>query len=441
MASTSTFIGIDLGTSGVRAIAIDDRGRELAAAKATLPASVRVPGGSSIQRPDDWWRAATAVLCSLMAQLPGRAFRCIAVDGTSATVLLCTGDGTPISPALMYDDTSGAALLALIGRIAPPDTAVHSASSSLVKLLHLLRTTVHLPKGAKLVHQADWILGKLLRRFGASDENNCLKLGYDAEERHWPEWLGALGLPPDLLPEVYPAGTVLGPIDPILAAHIGLPADCELATGTTDSTAAAIASGIAESGDAVSSLGSTLAIKVLTDRPLFDSNDGIYSHRLGARWLAGGASNSGGAVLARYFTAERIAALTRAPGFDPTRPSGLHYYPLLRPGERFPINDAGLKPELSPRPPDDARFLQGLLEGIARIERRGYERLTERGAPYPRRVVSIGGGANNDAWRRIRETELQVPVLIAQHQEAAYGAAKLAEKAYRERDPGREPDR
>ena len=165
-------------------------------------------------------------------------------------------------------------------------------------------------------------------------------------------------------------------------------------------------------------------LKLVSGHPITAPELGIYSHRLGDFWLVGGASNSGGAVCAHYFTPERMQALT--PALDPNRATGLDYYPLLKPGERFPVNDPDYPPRMTPRPPQDAVFFQGILEGLSRIEARGYALLKDLGAPVPRQVLSLGGGAVNPAWRRIREQLLGVPVLLADHQEAAYGAALLA---------------
>jgi sugar (pentulose or hexulose) kinase len=197
-------------------------------------------------------------------------------------------------------------------------------------------------------------------------------------------------------------------------------------TGTTDSTAAVLATGASAPGDAVTTLGSTLVLKLVSEHPITAPEYGVYSQRLGELWLVGGASNSGGAVCAHYLSPERMKELT--PELDPDQVTGLDYYPLLQPGERFPVNDPDYPPRMMPRPPRDAAFFQALLEGMSRIEKRGYRLLTELGAPAPRRVLSLGGGATNPAWRRIRERMLGIPVLVAEHQEAAYGAALLARK-------------
>jgi sugar (pentulose or hexulose) kinase len=150
----------------------------------------------------------------------------------------------------------------------------------------------------------------------------------------------------------------------------------------------------------------------------------VYSQPLGGVWLVGGGSNTGGAVLRHYFSDAQMRELT--PQLRPERPTGLNYYPLLTPGERFPVSDPSMAPRIEPRPEEPAEFFQALLEGMARIEQTGYRRLAELGAPYPASVRSVGGGASNKAWARIRQRMLGVPLLVPRHQEAAYGAALLA---------------
>jgi sugar (pentulose or hexulose) kinase len=162
----------------------------------------------------------------------------------------------------------------------------------------------------------------------------------------------------------------------------------------------------------------------MSQTPVFAPEFGIYSHRIGDRWLAGGASNSGGAVLAQFFSADEIAALT--PRLDPQVPTGLDYYPLPAPGERFPISDPALTPRLAPRPADDHLFLQAILEGIASIEALGYRRLQELGATPLRSVRTVGGGAANAAWTTIRQRMLGVRMLPADALQAAVGMARLA---------------
>ncbi|MBD1814524.1 FGGY-family carbohydrate kinase, partial [Microcoleus vaginatus DQ-U2] len=175
---------------------------------------------------------------------------------------------------------------------------------------------------------------------------------------------------------------------------------------------------------AVTSLGSTLAVKLLSHTRVDDSRYGIYSHKLGDLWLVGGASNTGGAVLRHFFTDAELE--TYSTQIDPEQESWLDYYPLLKKGDRFPINDPNLQPRLEPRPTDSVEFLHGLLESIARIEARGYQLLQELGATPLTKVYTAGGGAKNSVWSAIRKRYLKVPVETPIHTAAAYGVALLA---------------
>lgn len=419
------YLGIDLGTSGCRGIAIDEQARVVAHTAVPLPAPEVPAAGCSQQDPQLWWQAVIRVLGQLARDCRGYTSRAIAVDGTSSSLLLCDPDGRPLTSALMYNDSRSRDQLPQLQRLAPTESPVLGATSSLAKLLHL-RSSIPQRIPFHALHQADWIMGRLCDRFPLSDENNCLKLGYDPIHRAWPAWMAQLELPGGCLPQVFPAATAVGTLSASVAAETGLDETTAIVTGTTDSTAAFLATGASEIGDAVTSLGSTLVLKILSDKPVFASAYGIYSHRLGDIWLAGGASNSGGAVCRAFFSDQQMRRLSAE--IEPDRPTGLDYYPLCSPGERFPVNDSDFPPRLSPRPNSDARFFQGILEGMTRIEQEGYRLLHRLGAPRPRRVLSIGGGAVNEPWRKMRESALGVPVLRAAQQAAALGAALLAKQ-------------
>ena len=416
-------LGIDIGTSACRACVIDSEGRILAETRVGLPAPER-NGPAVEQDPECWWQALTDNLDQLQDQVPMGSIDAIAIDGTSATLLCCDAAGIPLGPALMYNDARALGEAEQLARIAPATSAAHGPGSSLAKLLWLMQT----PAGKQArhaLHQADWLLGRLGGRFDVSDENNALKLGYDIIRRTWPDWLAQLDIPRSLFPEVVPAGQPIGHLNDEWCKRWGFSATTDLVSGTTDSTASFMATG-AGRGEAVTSLGSTLVLKVLSEEPVFSPENGIYSHRLGNDWLAGGASNSGGAVLRHYFSLAEIRRLSAR--LEPDTPTGLDYYPLVAAGERFPVNNPQQAPRLEPRPADDAVFLQAMLEGIAEIEKAGYQRLAQLGAPWPEQIISSGGGAANSAWRTIRAARLGIPVVAAEHQQAAYGAALLAQR-------------
>jgi sugar (pentulose or hexulose) kinase len=415
-------LGIDVGTSGVRVAAIDPDRQIVAFADAAMPAAER-NGKRITQDPAVWARALEDAMARLRATVDLRRIGALAVDGTSGTLVAVDAAGRPVAAGSLYHDKADDADIAAVAGAAPTNSAAHGATSPLARALRLQR----LDGVARILHQADWVAGLMSGRFDISDENNALKTGYDPVERNWPAWLAATGVAPDLLPTVVPAGTIVGGISAEAARRFGLAATAVVVAGTTDGCAAFLATGAGEPGEAVTSLGSTLVLKMVCDQPVFAPQYGLYSHRIGDLWLAGGASNSGGAALARFFSTEAIRETSQR--IDPDKSTGLDYYPLPAPGERFPVNDPAFEPRMTPRPADDAEFLHALLEGIANIEALGYRRLAELGAPPLSSVYSVGGGAANEVWSQIRARVLGVPLRKPASDEAAVGVARLAQRA------------
>ncbi len=407
------FLGLDFGTSGARACVIDHDRAIVWEQRVGYPDPAK-------QTPTNWRAALHMLLCMLPKGITGQ-LQGLAIDGTSGTVLLCDEELEPCSPSLLYNDSRAQQQATQLQCIAPDASIVCSATSGLAKFLWL---TQHcdIDHATHFLHQADWLTALLSGRPGISDYHNVLKTGYDAEDLSWPKWL--MNLPhTHLLPTVLAPGAIIGNIQPDIAAHFGIPQQCAIHAGTTDSSAAFIAADVNDIGLGVTSLGSTLVLKQLSEQRVEAPEYGVYSHRYGDLWLVGGASNSGAGVLRHFFDDAQLSALSAR--IDPLRDSPLDYYPLTRPGERFPINDAQFAPRLGPRPASDAQFLHGLLQGLARIEAAGYARLAQLGAPMVKRIVTSGGGAKNATWRTMRERLLGVPVSIAAQCEAAYGSAQL----------------
>ena len=357
----SFYAGIDFGTSGARLVLIDPQARlcfQTSHSFGSVAESDRL----------DCWQEALFSLLTAIDRAERQQLRAIAINGTSSTVVLCDAAGQPITTPLLYNDARGAAEVEILRQLfsqaqyvnAPCQQTVLSATSSLVKLLWWSRQAVF-SQARYLLHQADWLGLLLHEQLGISDYHNSLKLGYDVVNLRYPDWLTGLAIAP-LLPHVIAPGTPIGRVQPAIAKRLALPVDCQVCAGTTDSIAAFLASGAIVPGEAVTSLGSTLVLKLLSQTMVENNTYGIYSHRLGNQWLVGGASNTGGGVLQQFFTPEELANLSDRINTEVASP--LDYYPLTQPGERFPINDPHLLPRLEPRPADPAAFLHGLLESM-----------------------------------------------------------------------------
>lgn len=430
--SNGAFLGIDLGTSGVRASVVDDEKNTISYHAVPMPAPV-MRDGQSTQDTQIWLHAVEQCLTALASKTDCSNLQAVAIDGTSSSVLLCGQDGTALTPALMYNDVSAIEQAGHIKHIAPENCGAHGASSSLAKVLslrqHVSDTDIHY-----ICHQADYVASWLSGRYGISDENNCLKLGYDSSKQCWPDWLQACKLPTHWLPTVLKPGSSIQSISKRQALKFGINPHCKIVSGTTDSIAAFIATGANATGDAVTSLGSTLVVKLISDTAIFSSTHGIYSHAYYAdnkRWLVGGASNAGCRVLRDLFTQQQLDDMTAQLNPNHSRSRTHDYYPLPQgvTGERFPTPDPHKQGKLTPRPHSDLEYFHALLKSITQLEKQSYCALEKMGAGKVKQIFTTGGGSKNAVWNTIRQQQLGIPVCKAPHTEASYGSALLARHA------------
>ena len=402
--------GIDLGTSGCRLALVDATG---------LIQQLSWPYPGPFHQAGSWRLAVQ----QLFAQLPEeqrQQIGAIAIDGTSGTLLACSPAGEPLAPALAYNDACPEQAQRT-RELVPHGGSAASSSGSVARSLRLLEQLREQPGSELLLrHQADWLMGWLLGNWSWGEEGNNLRLGWDLLNNQWAGGIGRASWA-NALPTIIPSGQLVGPIGPTAAAELKLPANCQIVSGTTDANAAVLAAEPQE-GDGVAVLGTTLVLKQFAPEPL--SGPGINNHRIAGRWLVGGASNAGAGVLRQFFSDEQLEELSRQ--INPERSTGLSLRPLPQKGERFPIDDPELEPVLEPRPVSDALYLQALLEGLSNIERQGWQRLEELGAPKVQRVLSVGGGANNPQWRALRQKLLNKPVLNRSKASPAAAMARLA---------------
>jgi sugar (pentulose or hexulose) kinase len=418
-------VGIDMATAHVRAVAADARGGIVASAEARLPSPTSPRPGWSEQDAGAWWPAVCAALRGLGDAR--RSVVALTVCATSGTVVALDEDGRPLGPALMYSDQravadaeaaqeAGARRWADLGlRIQP--------SFGLPKWAWLLREH---PATARLAHASDVVVGRLVGRPVATDWGHALKSGYDPARGEWAtEAMEALGIPASLLPDVSRPTEPAGPVGHEAAAATGLPPGCLVRLGTTDSCAAQLAAGADRPGRFVSVLGSTLVLKGASQDLVTDPAGAVYSHRHpDGWWLPGGASNVGAAVLHAEFDGRDLAALdASAAGHGP---AGCVVYPLVGRGERFPFTDADAEGFSLGAATDEVDRYRALLEGVAYVERLGYERLTALGATVDGPVAVSGGGSRSRSWNSIRATVLGRPVVETPGATTALGACILA---------------
>ena len=409
MLNSSLVLGIDLGTSGIRIAIINTKKKIL------YTSSIHYSTGLEIW--EDWIDCLKNLIKGIPKSYKDKLVSC-SIAGTSGTLLACKSNGEPINKALPYF-ISCPEYSQEISKLFFEECAASSISGSIGRALRLLNLY-----GNKILlrHQADWVSGWLLNNWEYGEEGNNIRMGWDISMNSWPQtfqtlkWLKSL-------PKIMSSGQIMGNICTKKANELDLPRNLKVIAGTTDSNAGFLAT-FPNKSDGVTILGSTIVVKKFVNKPL--SGKGISNHKLLGNWLCGGASNAGAAILLDFFTVEYIEELSKQ--INPLHSTGINLLPLSKKGERFPIDDPNLQPKLEPRPVSDALYLQAILEGLAKIEARSWEKLNELGAELPQRIITIGGGAKNITWKKIREREIGIPIKIC-NTPPAVGVANIALQA------------
>ncbi len=409
MLLSSLVLGIDLGTSGLRIAIINTKKQILYTSS--------LPYSTGLEIWEDWIYCLKKLIQEVPKDLKEKLVSC-SIAGTSGTLLACRNNGVPMGKALPYF-LSCLEYKNEINNLFFKDCAGSSISGSVGRALRLLSE-----HGNEIIlrHQADWISGWLLNNWEYGEEGNNIRMGWEVENNSWPEkfenlnWLKCL-------PKIISSGQIMGNICNKKASELNLPKNLKIIAGTTDSNAGVLAT-FPKKNDGITILGSTIVIKKFVQRPLIGK--GISNHKVLGDWLSGGASNAGGAILLDFFNLEYIKELSKQ--INPYKSTGIDLIPLSKKGERFPIDDPNLQPKLGPRPVSDSLYLHALLEGLAKIEARGWQKLHELGADLPRQIITIGGGAKNITWKKIREKEIGIPIKICNRPPAA-GVASIALQA------------
>jgi sugar (pentulose or hexulose) kinase len=434
----AAWVGIDLGTQSVRALAVSRTGEVLGAGTAALDS--HRDGSRHEQHPQQWWDAVGAACRAACAGLGRRPVAGVAVDATSGTVLLVDAtNGRPLTAGLMYDDTRAIAEVDRVNQVGAQTWAAlgyrrMQPTWALPKLLWLLGQHPELAGRARLAHQSDAINRALVGAEVPADLSNALKTGADLLSETWPaQVMDELGVPESLLPALVRPGTPIGMVSSEAAVRTGLPVGTPVIAGATDGCAAQLGAGALAAGSWNSVLGTTLVLKGVTAELLRDPLGVVYSHKApDGHWLPGGASSTGAGAISRELPGRDLDELgTRA---GDSEPAGVLCYPLASArGERFPFVAPDAQAFVLGSPRDDYELYAGLLQGIGYVERLCFEYLALLGAQVDGDLLLTGGGTRSAYWCQLRADILGRPVKLPANAEPALGMAVLAAT------PGRSP--
>lgn len=442
--SQAVSLGIDLGTSELKAILLDAQGDVLATAGARVSVSRRRAGWSE-QDPADWWQACLTALGQLRAEHPQAWSRlqCLGLSGQMHGAVLLDAGGHILYPAVLWDDSRAVAQAEQLNRDFP-DYAQITGSLAMAGLTapKLLWLRQHEPQ---LFAQIDCVLSPkdylrfLLTGERVSDMSDAAgTLWLDVARREWHEpMLHACGLQLRHMPRLLEADQLSGTLTAEAAQLLGMPGRLPVAAGGGDNPVSAVGIGAINAGDAFVTLGTSAAIVAITDHPAGNPQSAVHSfcHALPNRWYTMGAMLAGASCL-RWVTRllsqpdeQTLLALVQAalPIDQPVTLTQPLFLPYLA-GERTPHNDPLLRGGFMSLGHDSTPAMLGyaVLEGV------GFGLLDAMGAALSagasvRTCALVGGGARSEYWAQLLANILdrEVYTLRGSELSACIGAAKL----------------
>jgi xylulokinase len=442
-------IGLDIGTSGAKAILVAADGRVVASATEEYPLLTPKPGWTE-QDPNAWWQASCRVLQEIVRQAPGR-IEAIGLTGQMHGAVFLDQAGEVIRPALLWNDQRTAAqcrkIEARVGAERLRQIAGNPALTGFQapKILWLRdEEPESYARIEKVLLPKDFIRYRLSGDFATDASDAAGTLLLDLRTRNWSEEiLTRLGIQSKWLPDVYEGPEVTGSVSAEGASATGLPAGLPVIAGGGDNAAAAVGSGVVRPGTGFVSLGTSGVVFVPSASLEIDPKGALHAfcHAVPGQYHLMGVILAAGGSLRWYrdVLAKDLVAAAEAKGVDPyvlimaraaeagPGADGLFYLPYLA-GERTPHMDphargGWLGLTLAH---DDRHMARALVEGVSFALKDALVRM-ERLGVSPKQLYAVGGGARSDLWRQWLAAILGVGLQRLEVEEGpALGAALLA---------------
>lgn len=449
--SDSIFIGVDVGTSGTKAIAMNGQGTVLASALREYPLSSPKPNWAE-QDPADWRRAALEALAELASKVDSQSVAAIGLTGQMHGSVFLDNKNEVLRPALLWCDQRTTAQCDAItekagGEAALVDMVANPALTGFTapKILWLRDNEPALfEKTRKVLLPKDYIRWVLTGEYATDVADASGTLLFDVRNRCWHKGLMAkLDLDTELMPRAFEGPEITGRLLPEIAAQTGLPAGIPVAAGGGDQAAGGVGCGIVRPGIVSSSLGTSGVVFAFSEGVHADPLGRVHTfcHAVPGKWHVMGVMLSAGGALQWYRNTlcHEEMELAKSTGMDaysyiteqaetvPCGAEGLLFLPYLT-GERTPHRDPFAKAAfvgLSLRH-SKAAMARAVLEGVAFGMRDSLDIMREMGISLDVSRVS-GGGARSTLWRQILADTGRLEIARINVDEGpAFGAAILA---------------
>ncbi len=443
-----TYLGIDIGTSSVKAMLIDDTQATIGSASAPLDV-VRPHPGWSEQNPDDWWTATQAAVAELKRDHSSAlaAVRGIGLSGHMHGATLLDASDTPLRPCILWNDTRSAEqcvnLEAAEPRFRTLGGNIVMPGFTAPKLQWVRENEPEIfEKVAKVLLPKDYVRLKLVGDHVSDMSDSAGTLWMDVGERSWAgPLLAATGLGEEHMPRLVEGTESSGALRAEIAAEWGMASAPVVAGGGGDNAASACGAGVVSPGAAFASLGTSGVLFASNDRfsPNTDNAVHAFCHAVPGTW------HQMGVILSATDSLNWLSGVLKTPPEELTAlldgqtlaPSPLLFLPYLG-GERTPHNDAAIRGAfVGIAHETDATILtQTVMEGVAFAFGDCLDALSDAGTLVDS-AIALGGGSNSPAWVQILANVLAIPLHLPADGDfgAAFGAARLGLIAAEDADP------
>ncbi|WP_108814792.1 xylulokinase [Loktanella sp. Alg231-35] len=428
------FIGLDLGTSGLKAVLINEGQAIVAEATAPLEAVRPAPGWSE-QAPATWLDAADAAIRALGAQVSLGTVKAVGLSGQMHGATLLDANDEVLRPCILWNDTRSAVEAAELDA----DPKFRALTGNIVfpgftapKLVWVARNEPEVFARVKRVllpkdYLRLWLTGEAVAEMSDAAGTSWLDVG----QRDWSDdLLTATGMTRAQMPRLVEGSEVSGQIRNDLAMRWGLPAGVVVAGGGGDNAASAVGVGVVKAGDAFVSLGTSGVLFAASDAHQPDAATAVHTfcHALPDTW------HQMGVILAAADALNWFAGIADKPaaaltdGLGPLQAPGRPLFLPYLGGERTPHNDASIRGSFLhlDHSTDQAALTRAVLEGVTHAVRDSYDALSATGTKI-NRLIAVGGGSKSDYWVQAIATSLNMPIAlpVAGDFGGAFGAARL----------------
>ncbi len=435
----AAFIGIDVGTSSIKVVAVDPVGKLLAVASSPMSVDVKRPGWNE-QNPEDWWLGTCSAIQQVLSEIDTAEVLGVGLSGQMHSLIALDSSQQVVRPAILWNDVRSSAEAAYVRETVGNDSLRRLTGNSslegftVTKLLWMRNNEPDLyDRVSHMLLAKDYIRFRLTGELGSEPSDASATLLFDIVGSNWSgEMCELLGIDSNVLPPIIESAEIAGGVTKYAAAETGLSEGVPVVGGGADNACAAVGAGVVSAGDALFSVGTSGTVVAPTSLPVTDSGMRIHSmrHAIPSTWYLMGVVLSAGAALDWWRRSSGNSGFNELVAEAATVEAGsggVTFLPYLT-GERTPHADANARGVFFGMHggTERAHMTRAVMEGVSFALRDSLELMTALDVNAAE-AVAVGGGASSTMWLKMLSDVVDMPLrTVGPSEGAPLGAAMLA---------------